>query len=417
MDLEINRPIGPLSLTAKEVKLAQLDNLLYLGQALKAVVLSPLNNGEVTININGQNVNARTSYPFTPGDTLNVKVIQTENEIVLQVQHPANEALSAQKTLQNALMHALPKQSPPTSLLEHLGQLVDPKQAVMQQLANKLPQLSPEIVQQIKTLLATIPNVAQLPQHIAKAVEHSGVFLESALLQLKPGMVNESLHTDLKAQYLKLLNNLPIDLKSTFLLAEHTQQNANPVLNRASIPLPGAIPQPVHKEGSIPLMQQSPEAIQTVIHEQVTQALSRITANQITHLVQHQFNPDDNKTGFLIMMDIPVKTPQNDIDVIPLMIKQRKATATQPSKWSITFALSLSELGDMQGTVTLNENYVHLKINSERQETIDTLQHYQSEVSSLIEQLGLKMGGYNLQLGLEKNQIETDNFHLLDIRI
>jgi hypothetical protein len=416
MDLEINRPVGPINLAAQEVKLAKLDQVLYLGQALKAVVLTPLNNGEVTIDINGQSINAKTSFPFTPGDTLDVKVVDTENEIVLQVQQPATQAATAQKTLQNALLQALPKQTPPTSLLDNLEQLVDPKQPTLQQL-NKLAQLPPEIVQQIRTLLATIPDVTQLPQLISKIVNQSGVFLESTLLQSQPGMPNEQLKGDLKAQFLKLLNSLPIDLKSSFLLNASREENANPMLNRDPLPLPGAIPQPLHKDAVFNLMDKSPAAIQTVIHEQINQALSRITANQVNHLSQNQFAPDDNKTGFLIMMDIPVKTPQNDIDVIPLMIKQRKATATQPTQWSISFALSLSELGDMQGTVTLNGTNVNVKINTENQEAIDTLNQYEDEMHTLLEQLGLNLGGFNLKLGLENNNIQTENLHLLDIRI
>jgi flagellar hook-length control protein FliK len=99
------------------------------------------------------------------------------------------------------------------------------------------------------------------------------------------------------------------------------------------------------------------------------------------------------------------------------MIKQRKATATQPTQWSISFALSLSELGDMQGTVTLNGTNVNVKINTENQEAIDTLNQYEEEMHTLLEQLGLNLGGFNLQLGLENNNIQTENLHLLDIRI
>lgn len=421
MDLEINRPIGPLNLTSQEIQSAKLDQVLLLGQALKAVVLTPLTNGEVTININGQSLNAQTSYPFTPGQTLDVKVVHTENEIVLQVQQPATQATTQEKVLQNALLETLPKQAPPTSLLDNLEQLVDPKQPGAQQgdKSSPLAQLPPQIVQQIKTLLSTIPNVAQLPQQLAKLINQSGVFLESTLLQAPPGTPNEQIKGDLKAQFLRLLNNLPIDLKSSLAIKANlaTDANANPMANRAPLPLPGAIPQPLHKDAVFNLMDKSPEAIQTVIHEQISQALSRITANQVTHLSQNQYAPDDNKTGFLIMMDIPVKTPDKEIDVIPLMIKQRKATATHPTQWSMSFALSLSQLGDMQGTVTLNDTSVNVKINTEKQEAIDALNQNQDEMKSLLEQLGLNLGGFNLQLGLENNHIQTEQFHLLDIRI
>ncbi|WP_370449366.1 flagellar hook-length control protein FliK [Legionella sp. km772] len=400
-------------MTSQEIKLSKLDLALYLGQALKAVVLTPLNDGEVTININGQNINAKTSHQFTPGETLDVKVVNTDDEIVLQVQQQPQNAPALQKTiLQNALMQNLPKQAPPTNLLENLEQLVQSSQVGQ---TDKLP---PAIMQQIKTLLANIPAIAQLPQQLSKAINQSGVFLESTLLQWQPGMPTAPVQTDFKAQYLKLLNSLPIELKNNFLMSikNETQDNANPTLQRDPLPLPGAIPQPLHKDAILNLSDKTPETIQTVIHEQVNQALSRITANQVTHLTQ-MAQQDDNKSGFLIMLDIPVKTPQNDIDVIPLMIKQRKATATEPSQWSMSFAVSLSELGDLQGTVTLNGTEVSVKINTDKQETIDTLNHYQGDMQDLLKELGLNLGGFNLKLGLENNKIQTENLHLLDIRI
>ena len=412
MDLGINRPSSAQALTSQEIKLSKLDLALYLGQALKAVVLTPPNDGEVTININGQNINAKTSHHFTPGETLNVKVVNTEDEIVLQVQQQAQNAPGLQKTiLQNALLQALPKQAPATNLLENLEQLVQNSQLGQN---DKLPAA---IMQQIKTLLATIPALSQLPQQLSKAINQSGVFLESALLQWQPGMPSEPLQTDFKAQYLKLLNSLPIELKNNFLLSSQSNtQDTNTSLQREPLPLPGAIPQPLHKDAVLNLADKTPETIQTVIHEQINQALSRITANQVTHLTQNA-QMDDNKTGFLIMLDIPVKTPENDIDVIPLMIKQRKPTATEPTQWSISFAVSLSELGDMQGTVTLNGTEVNVKINTEKQETIDTLHHYEGDMQSLLKDLGLNLGGFNIKLGLDNNQIQTENLHLLDIRI
>jgi hypothetical protein len=409
MDLEINRPLGSQPLSSQEIKLSKLDLSLYLGQALKAVVLTPLNNNEVTININGQNINAKTNHHFTPGETIDVRVVSTADDIVLQVQQKATTPTLQKTLLENALMQALPKQAPATNLMDSLEQLVQFTQTTQ---TNKLP---PAIMQQIRTLLENIPALSQLPQQLSRAVNQSGVFLESVLLQWQPGMPTHGLQTDMKAQFLKLLNSLPIELKSTFLSTAHSQDN-NTMTSRESLPLPGAIPQPLHKEPLINLMDKSPEIIQTVIHEQINQVLSRITAHQVTHLTQAN-QVDDNKTGFLIMMDIPVKTSENDIDVIPLMIKQRKATATQPTQWSISFAVSLSELGDMQGTVSLNGNQVHIKLNAEKQNTITTLKKYEGDVQALLRELGLNLGGFNIQKGLENNEIETENLHLLDIRI
>lgn len=398
MDLELNKPSGAQPVTAvREIQLAKIGLELYLGQALKATVLNQLSGNEVSLNINGQNINAKTSHHFTPGDTIDLKVISTQDEIVLQVQPKELPNSAMQKTiLQNALLQALPKQAPPTNLLDNLTQLVD---------SGKLP---PALNQQIKTFLANITSLSQLAQQLPKAVDQSGLFLESHLLQWQPGTPSQGLSADLKNQYLKLLDSLPATLKNSLMASE-----SNPAIKRDTLPLPGAIPQPLHKDMAIlNLMDKSAEAIQSVIHAQISQVLSRITASQINHL-----SAEDNKNGFLIMMDIPVKTSEKDIDVIPLMIKQRNATATQPMQWSMSFAVSLSELGDMQGTVSLIGNDVNVKINADKAEAINVLQDYQAEMSTLLDELGLKLGDFNVRLGLENNHIQAENLHLLDIRI
>jgi hypothetical protein len=280
--------------------------------------------------------------------------------------------------------------------------------------------MPPAIVQQIKTLLDTIPTLAQLPQQLPKAVSQSGVFLESSLLQAPSNQPQANLQSDFKAQCLQLLNKLPITLNNNEVM-NNSVPNANTPVARDSLPLPGAIPQPLHKDAvAINLADKSPETIQTIIHDQIGQALSRITANQVTHLSQatnEQHAPIDNKNGFLIMMDIPVQTSQNNIDVIPLMIKQRQATATEPTQWSMSFAVSLSQLGDMQGSVSLSGNEVNVKINADKPDTIPVLQEQQAQMESLLHEMGLNLGTLNIQQGLEKNQIPTANLNLLDIHI
>lgn len=400
MDLEINKSFGiPNTAPIKEIQLAKTDLNVYLGQAVKAVVLTSLNNNEVTININGQNFNARTSHQFTPGERLDAKVINVDDEIVLQIQQKFSASALQKTVLQSALLQALPQQSPPGSLIANLQQLLQ---------SRTLPNA---ITQQIRTLLASIPQLTQLPQQLSAAINQSGVFLESSLLEWQTGTSSAQLQADFKGQYLKLLDSLPDAFKNQ--LALNKTQGAELAINRDNIPLPGAIPQPLHKEPLMDLMGKSAEMVQSILHEQVSQVLSRITANQISHL-----NSDENKNGFFIMLDLPIKVSAKDIDVIPLMIKQRKATSTTATdQWSISFAVSLSELGDLQGHITLEGNNVHVKINTEQAETINTLQEYRPEMDALLEELGLKLGNFNIQVGLENNQIDTENLHLLDLRV
>lgn len=402
MDLEINKPGGPPVTLTPETPVSKLSLDLYLGQAMRVQVISAVNNNQVMLNINGQNVSAKTSHSFTPGEMLDVEVLNTEDELVLQVQQKAQSTPGFEKTiLQNALLQTLPKQAPPTNLLDSLDQLVQ---------SGKLPE---PLNQQVKNLLSSITPLAQLQQQLPKAIVQSGVFLESALLAWKPGMPRDQVQADIKGQYLKVLDSLPEDIKNS--PVSTANQDSNPAIKRDTLPLPGAVPQPLPKnDAAVHLLDKPVEAIQSAIHDQVSQALSRITASQINHLSTDE---SVNKNGFLIMLDLPIKTTAKDIDVVPLMIKQRKATTTQPAQWSISFAVSLSELGDMQATVSLNGNDVNVSINADKPQAINTLLDNQGEMSTLLQELGLNLHDFYIRQGLENNQINAEDLHLLDIRI
>jgi hypothetical protein len=391
MAVEMNKSPSVRLTPVQEIKLAKPATELYIGQILKTVVVTALTNNQVLININGQNLNAQSSHQFIPGELLEVKVVANRNETILEVQQK-NPSLSI---LQNALLQTLPKQAPPTSLLNSLNQLVNSEQ------------LPYPINQQIKAMLNNIITLAQLPQHLMRAVCQSGVFLESTLLEWQKSSTPQRLKADFKGQCFTLLNSLPPDRRNNTC---RTPDSETQHLAKDPLPLPGAIPQPLSKNSLLNLLDLSPEALLHVLRDQVSQVLSRITANQINHLTH------EHKEGYLLMLDLPVKINEH-IDVIPLMIKQHKAEPMQQSKWSLSFALNLPHLGALQASVSLHAKTIDIKLNTELSASFTTLEGYQSELREVLSQLGLELRHWKLQIGLEENHIDVANLHLLDIRI
>jgi hypothetical protein len=391
MAIEMNKSPSVRLTPVQEIKLAKPATELYVGQILKTVVVTALTNNQVLINVNGQNLNAKSSHHFTPGELLEVKVIANMDETILEVQHKA-PSLSI---LQNALLLTLPKQAPATNLLHTLTQLL------------KFNNLPAPIIKQIKAILGNIVSISQLPQQLKRAINQSGLFLESALFTWQRDSSSKRLKTDFKGQCLKLLNSLPISIKNNTGLMPNLETQ---LLEQDPLPLPGAIPQPLHKDSLFCLLEQSPEELESILRGQLVQVLARITASQLNHLSH------DNKDGYLIMLDLPIRTPEH-IDVIPLMIKQHKAEPMQQSKWSMSFALSLTQLGDIQATISLCSNNIDIKINAQQATTRETLNDYQKEMGDILSELGLNLHQWNIQLGLEDNQIDVANLRLLDIRI
>ncbi|CEG57877.1 flagellar hook-length control protein FliK [Legionella fallonii] len=390
MAVEMNKSPSVRLTPTQEIKLAKPATELYVGQILKAVVVTPLTNNQVLININGQNLNAQSSHHFSPGETLEVKVVANKHNTVLEVQ-PKSLPLSV---LQQALLLTLPKQAPPTNLLNILNQLA------------QLEDIPGSISQQINTILANIIPLSEVPQHLMLAISQSGLFFESLLLNRRIDKNTQQLKADFKGQCLKLLKNLPYYIKPDSGLMPHQEYK---LLEQDPLPLPGAIPQPLHNTPFICLPEQSPEDLFSIVKQQLNHVLARITANQINHL-------SDNKNGYMIMLDLPIKIADR-VDVIPLMIKQHKAEPMQQSKWSLSFALSLVPMGDLQATVSLFNDRVDIKINAQHPETVNTLNEYQQEIGKMLNELGLNLHQWKLQLGLENNQIDVANLRLLDIRI
>ncbi len=392
MSVEMNQITHVSNNSGQEIRLAKPNHELYVGQILKTVVITAQNTNEASIRINGQNINAKTSHHLNPGDLLEVKVLTNKEETVLQILNKT----SSSTILQETLLQTLPKQAPATQLLNHLHQL--------SQSDINLPN---SIMQQIKALLATLCPLSSLPRQIQNSIHLSGLFLENMLSEWKQDRPKAAINKDLKAMCSKLLTSLSKDLPNSIVKQEF--QN-NQLLQKDSLPLPGAIPQPLCKETLLDLLSLDMTAIKHLLKEEVAQVLARITANQINHLTH------DPKNGFFIMLDLPVITPQG-IDVIPLMIKHHEAEATQPAKWSISFALNLSKLGALQGTVSMSSDFIDIKFNTDQAETMRQLNEQQNAIKTALEPMGLKLRDWKLQLGLEQNHIQAANLHLLDIKI
>ena len=96
---------------------------------------------------------------------------------------------------------------------------------------------------------------------------------------------------------------------------------------------------------------------------------------------------------------------------------ERTKEEEEASKWSISFALSLSGLGDIQATVSLDGNDIYVKINTEKAEAIQVLQENEADMGAALSELGLNLNSLQLYHGLENNKIDAKNLRLLDIRI
>ncbi|WP_133139399.1 flagellar hook-length control protein FliK [Legionella genomosp. 1] len=358
---------------------------LYIGQLLRAVV-NFQNANEVSININGQNINAKTSHHFTPGELLEIKVAKTGESTVLQVIKdpvPLN-------TLNQALLHYLPRQLPATQLM--------PLLSVMQNQEN-LPE---PLRTQAQQLLQSIVPLNDLPQKFQQALVQSGYFLEASLLNFNK---QSNLGNDFKGQCLQLLaaiqKNYPDNSSVITIAGDHSVQKEN-------LPLPGVLPQPYARPS--PMADLAIDELLPLVRDHLEHVLARITAGQLTHLLH------TNNIPYSVMVDLPVNTSQQ-ADIIPLLIKEEPERNAQESNWSIRFAVNLEHLGAIQAKLTLQGDALDVQLNSEIASTLEILQENAADFSELLKEAGLNLRSWHLRQGLEENQLDTANLKLLDIKV
>lgn len=372
----------------QELKLTKPDTELYVGQVLKAVVVKQLAENQVLININGENINAQTSQHLEPGDLLQVKVMKTdEGTIILQVlrESPPLTPMEA------ALAKTLPRQAPATHFFATLAALENIN-------------LPPVVRQRINELFMSITSITEFPQQLSQGIANSGLFWEAALLNWRRNNSSANPQNDFKGQCLRLLNMLINEG------AKAASGAALPANSRESLPLPGAIPQPMHQLLAHSFAEKSMGTILNVLREQTEQVLARIKTTQLTNLLQPADQP------FTLMLDLPLRT-NSGVDIIPIHIKEHRQEATETSSWSISFAVSLADLGDVQAQLKMQDMAIDIQINAEKQNTIELLNTHQKAFDELLTNLGLTLRLWNVHLGLEERDIDTCNLRLLDIRI
>jgi hypothetical protein len=147
---------------------------LALGQQLAATVTSSNPNGNVSLNINNAQVNARTNLALTEGQLLNLVVTQAGKQTVLKLTDASLHAA----LLSQALRTNLPKQGSMTDILANMRAITQGSDK-----AGTMPPLPPAIQQLAKQLVKSLPSERQIgtAEGLKTAIKDSGLFLEGKL--------------------------------------------------------------------------------------------------------------------------------------------------------------------------------------------------------------------------------------------
>lgn len=187
MEIKLSPQLPPnLTLTTRTPEIRNWQT----GQILQAVARTPSQNGQVTLQLGSQTLEARTPVPLQAGQSLTLEVIQQGQTPLLRILPPSSTNL-----IDQAMRQALPRQNSLAPLLANLTQLVNSTQREV---------LPSTLLQAMRSFLKILPEPRQASsaEGLRQAVRNSGIFLES---RLRPAsaMPTPELQRDLKAGLLR----------------------------------------------------------------------------------------------------------------------------------------------------------------------------------------------------------------------
>lgn len=372
---------------------ARIMDSWQVGQILQAVVVSTDVRGTMTLKINDALIQAQTQHPLPtplPGQSLQLKVISNQTDIVLKVVNPATK----DDPITQALRTALPRQAELAPLLTNITLLANPA-------ANKptpaIPQPLAQLVQQLFNNL-TSTTQATTAAGLKEAVNNSGLFLESKLAHLATQNPNLRLplSVDFKAGLLLLREMLTTPPSSG-------QQQEIPTTPRS----PGAEPQPLLRHTaaqnisgtSAPATTSTtgsniPQLL-TTLATQTEGALARLQINQLVSLSAAPDSP-------LWTIELPLRQ-NNQTDLIQLRIEKDATSRTtdgQEKPWSISLKLEPTGLGTVHARLTLLGQQISVALWAEQTSTATLANRNIESLQYGLAQAGFDTGTLGCQEGV-----------------
>lgn len=253
------------------------------------------------------------------GDTLRV-FVDANHQLQSLPAKQANESMPLQT---QALRQSLPKQLAASEMNSLINQL----QRISQTEGADLPPRTQQALQQLLQHLPNLPQVTGSPEAMKQAMQTSGTFAESLLLN------------DQK-------NQIPADFKLNLERLKDSQDAMLITRTTSTIPT-----------------------------EQIANAIERITTNQLRHLSE----PGQlNSQMYPLHIEVPIKDQQQQHRLVHIEIDQDN-NQTQHEKherrWLVKLQFDFEETGRFDARTSIQGNKVGILFAAESLDTVQKLQH------------------------------------------
>ncbi|MGR9107181.1 MAG: flagellar hook-length control protein FliK [Gammaproteobacteria bacterium] len=402
MDIQSNLTVLGTSLSAGGPRALQNVLLQFkVGQIVAATVVKTLpDTGQSQLNIGGNLVKAHSNLALTPGQSLQLEVIESGSLPRLRIlEPPPTETLRERVLLGNIALQKSPALLP--------GQLL-----ALQKTDSGLESIPVKIKTLAQSILRTLPDVRELStfQGIKRAIAESGIFLESRLASLAPPE-SESFQHDLKANLLRFAARLELENQ----VPDKTlQQKEAGETQKGTLDMPkGAhgTHKPIDAPANPSGLEQESRLNQTLA-ESAKGALSKIVVEQLASL------PENQPGKQVWHLEIPY-LHGNHAEAAKLTIeRETRSQVPEPGhQWSIVLELNPPNLGTLQSKITLQGNQVNAYFRSESEPIRDLIHNHLKLLELQLSNAGLEVGHLASGTGLAREKpIHSQNQRLFDAK-
>lgn len=375
------------------------------GETLQATVRQSDPSGQLTLEISGKLLQAISTLRLAAGITLQLRVEKSNDGLLLLLDEPQQKQLLTQQ----ALRQNLPRQESLHPLLQRLAQwqtaagktaqqpLPDieakaPKEAgtpggtatpSQSTATTPLPRSINQAINRLLTLLPTLPQLFKA-EGLQQAIAHSGLFLESHLLQGAPAT---RLDRDVKTSLLRLA------------------QSIRQYLGEAKTPSSNTPSRDLSEEGLRGLLRQ------------IEAGIARIQSNQLSTLTTR----GEGEERLNLNLELPLFNPQQrEIELLRLRIRRdARGDGKKGERWSVTLHLSPTGFGDIRAVVTLNGGKISTTFWCEEEQTAQLFREHLQQLQQRLTEQGLESAQCSSRCGrppAEMDELTPQLSGLIDTR-
>lgn len=350
------------------------------------------------LQIAGQRLAARLATPNTAapahGALLQLQVLRTSPVLAVKVLADPSEQ-ARRLVLDEALRRHLPRQDSPAPLLANLQWLS--RQAASSNItANQLPQ---DVLQAAQRLWQALPQATELtdPQHLRRALQNSGLFLENTLTRSGTG------------------NPAAVDIKSLLLTLLQTlkAQGAKPAAANPDHLIHAPIPD---ARVTLQALRRVPATLAALDEaDQQLDELARQSEGALARVTCHQLASAETGASTLLM-ELPLRHEHQSSTLRLRIEREPRGKGEDEDGWSVEAAMDLGVDGALHARVHLRGKRVGVQLRAESPALQSRLAASIEALERLLQQAGLQPEGLICLHGVPATHSGGHTSRLLDMQ-